>query len=174
VLRGDLTIRGQVQPVRIITSRKRRRTVAARLRSGVLELLVPATMPVAERQHWAEVMSRRLERRAQRRRPTDQRLHERARKLNQRLFGGALSWNSIGFADMDHQWGSCTFTDGAIRIAHRAATLPDWVLDYLLVHELVHLVHSDHGAGFHELESRYLLAERAKGYLLALDSMATA
>src|SRR5579864_5972771 len=113
-------------PVRIITSRRRRRTVAARLRSGVLELLVPATMPVAERQHWAEVMSRRLERRAERRRPTDQRLEERARHLNDRHFGGRLVWTSIGFADMDHQWGSCTFTRGAIRIARRAAALPDW------------------------------------------------
>ncbi|HSS60363.1 MAG TPA: M48 family metallopeptidase [Candidatus Limnocylindrales bacterium] len=158
--------------VRIITSRKRRRTVAARLRSGVLELLVPATMPLAERQHWADVMSRRLERRAERRRPTDQRLDERARRLNDRLFAGELRWSSIGFADMDHQWGSCTFTDGAIRIARRAASLPDWVLDYLLVHELAHLVHSDHGAGFHELEGRYSLTERAKGYLLALDSVA--
>src|SRR2546429_1804220 len=56
-------------PVRVITSRKRRRTVAARLRSGVLELLVPATMPHAEREHWAQVMSRRLQRRAGRARP---------------------------------------------------------------------------------------------------------
>ena len=135
---------------------------------------MPATMPVAERQHWAEVMSRRLERRAHRRRPTDQRLEERARILNDRLFGGRLRWTSIGFAEMDHQWGSCTFTDGAIRIARRAAALPDWVLDYLLVHELTHLVHSDHGRDFHEMEGRYPLTERAKGYLLALDSMATA
>lgn len=135
---------------------------------------MPATMPVAERQHWAEVMSRRLERRAHRLRPTDQRLEERARILNDRLFGGRLRWTSIGFAEMDHQWGSCTFTDGAIRIARRAAALPDWVLDYLLVHELTHLVHSDHGRDFHEMEGRYPLTERAKGYLLALDSMATA
>ena len=159
-------------PVRIITSRKRRRTVAARLRSGVLELVVPASMSIAEREHWAEVMSRRLERRAERRRPTDERLEERARRLNERLFGGRLHWTAIGFAEMDHQWGSCSFTDGAIRIARRAGELPDWVLDYLLVHELAHLVHSDHGAEFHALENRYPLAERAKGYLLALDSMA--
>jgi predicted metal-dependent hydrolase len=143
------------------------------MRSGVLELLVPASMPVAERRHWAEVMTRRLTLRAERRRPTDARLQQRAERLNDRLFGGSLSWTSIGFADMDHQWGSCTFTDGAIRIARRAAALPDWVVDYLLVHELAHLVHSDHGAGFHELEDRYPLAERAKGYLLALDATAT-
>jgi metallopeptidase YgjP-like protein len=148
--------------------------VTARLRSGVLELLVPATMPHAERQHWAEVMSRRLSRRTERQRPTDERLAARAKVLNLRHFDGKLAWSSIGFAEMRHLWGSCTFTDGAIRIARRAAELPDWVLDYLLVHELAHLVHSDHGPDFHALENRYPLTERAKGYLLALDSLATA
>ena len=128
-------------------------------------------MPQSERQHWAEVMTRRLQRRAERSRPSDERLVERAKKLNERHFGGMLRWTSIGFADMERLWGSCTFTDGAIRIARRATSLPEWVVDYLLVHELAHLVHSDHGAEFHELENRYPLAERAKGYLLALDSM---
>jgi predicted metal-dependent hydrolase len=156
-------------PVRVIASRKRRRTVAARLRSGVLELMVPATMPQAERVHWAEVMRRRMLDRAERSRPSDQRLTERAQRLNERHFGGRLRWTSIGFAEMQHQWGSCTFTDGAIRIAKRAALLPDWVLDYLLMHELAHLVHSDHGPAFHEVENRYPLSERARGYLLALD-----
>lgn len=156
-------------PVRVITSKRRRRTVAARMRSGVLELLVPANMPHAERDHWAEVMGARLQRRAERRRPSDERLSERARRLNERHFGGALRWTSIAFADMNRQWGSCTFTDGAIRIALRAAALPDFVLDYLLMHELAHLVHSDHGPDFHELENRFPLSERARGYLLALD-----
>jgi len=137
----------------------------------VLELLVPATMPHSEREHWAEVMSRRLQRRADRARPSDGRLVERARKLNERHFGGRLRWTSIGFADMEHLWGSCRFTDGAIRIAKRAAALPEWVLDYLVMHELAHLVHSDHGREFHELEGLYPLTERAKGYLLALDSL---
>jgi predicted metal-dependent hydrolase len=159
-------------PVKIITSRRRRRTVAARMRSGVLELLVPASMPHVERQHWAEVMASRLQRRVARSRPSDARLEERARKLNDRHFDGRLRWRSIGFTQMERQWGSCTFTDGAIRIARRAAGLPDWVLDHLLMHELAHLVHSDHGSQFHELENRYPLTERAKGYLLALDAMA--
>lgn len=156
-------------PVRVIASRKRRRTVAARLRSGVLELMVPATMSHAERQQWAEVMMRRLQRRTDKSSPSDRKLVERARRLNERHFEGRLGWTSIAFAEMRHQWGSCTFTDGAIRIASRAAALPDWVLDYLLMHELAHLVHSDHGPAFHEVEDRYPLSERARGYLMALD-----
>jgi len=117
-------------------------------------------------------MSRRLQRRADRARTSDERLMDRAGRLNERYFQGNLRWSSIRFAEMEKLWGSCTFTDGAIRIARRAAGLPDWVLDHLLVHELAHLVHSDHGAAFHELENRYPLTERARGYLLALDSMA--
>jgi predicted metal-dependent hydrolase len=126
-------------------------------------------MPQAERQHWAEVMRRRLARRTVRSRPSDQRLHERAQRLNERHFEGRLRWTSIGFAEMQHQWGSCTFTNGSIRIATRAAALPDFVLDYLVMHELAHLQQSDHGPAFHELENRYPLSERARGYLLALD-----
>jgi predicted metal-dependent hydrolase len=156
-------------PIRIVASRRRRRTVAARLRSGVLELLVPDWMPRAERERWAEEMRQRLERRLHRARPSDDRLAERARLLNDRHFGGRLHWTSIAFADMSHLWGSCTFTTGAIRIAKRSASLPEWVIDYLVVHELAHLEHSDHGPAFHELENRYPLTERARGYLMAID-----
>src|ERR1041384_6418258 len=108
------------------------------MRGGVLELLVPSSMPQAERMHWAEVMTRRIERRTERRKPSDERLAPRAQALNARVFGGALRWSSVGFAEMAHQWGSCTYTQGSIRIAARAAALPEWVLDYLLVHELAH------------------------------------
>jgi predicted metal-dependent hydrolase len=126
-------------------------------------------MPRAERERWAEEMRGRLERRIERTRPSDQRLTERARALNERYLGGRLRWTSIAFSDMSHLWGSCTFTTGAIRIATRASSLPEWVLDYLVVHELAHLEHSDHGPAFHELENRYPLTERARGYLMAID-----
>jgi predicted metal-dependent hydrolase len=156
-------------PIRIVASRRRRRTVSARLRSGVLELLVPDWMPGAERERWAEEMRQRLERRMERTRPSDNRLAQRARSLNERHFGGRLRWTSIAFANMSHLWGSCTYTTGDIRIAERAAPLPEWVVDYLVVHELAHLEHSDHGAAFHELENRYPLTERARGFLMAID-----
>jgi len=131
-------------------------------------------MSQAERLRWAEVMSRRLQQRVERSRPSDDRLAGRARSLNERHFGGRLRCASIGFADMSHLWGSCTFTTGDIRIAARAAALPEWVLDCLIVHELAHLEHSDHGPAFRELEGRYPLSERARGYLMALDHSAAA
>jgi predicted metal-dependent hydrolase len=155
--------------IRVIASAKRRRTVSARLRSGVLELLVPASMPHREREHWAEVMRHRLERRRARTRPSDERLQQRAQALNLKLFGGRLRWSSIGYAEMNHRWGSCTFTAASIRISKRAAALPEWVIDYLLVHEMAHLEHSAHGPDFHAMENLYPLSERARGYLMAVD-----
>jgi predicted metal-dependent hydrolase len=89
--------------------------------------------------------------------------------LNERHFGGRLRWSSIAYAEQRRRWGSCTFTAGVIRISSRARDLPRWVLDYLLVHELAHLEHADHGPAFWELVGRYPLTERARGYLMALD-----
>lgn len=164
----DLNVPWQ-PPVRVIGSRRRRRTVQARLRSGVLEVLVPESMPLRERDRWVDVMRGRIERQLQRAQPTDERLEERAGHLNRRLFGGRLRWNSIAYAEQGRRWGSCTYTAGVIRISSRAAKLPSWVLDYLLVHELAHLEHADHGPAFWELVMRYPLTERARGYLMAID-----
>ena len=156
-------------PIRIVATRRRRRTVSARLRSGVLEVLVPSWMSAAERERWAREMQGRLQRRMARSQPSDERLAGRAQALNVKHFGGRLRWTSVRYAEMSHRWGSCTFTTGSIRIATRASTLPDWVLDYLLVHELAHLEHSAHDRAFRDLEDRYPLSERARGYLMALD-----
>jgi len=158
-------------PIRILATGRRRRTVSARLRSGVLEVMVPASMPVAERERWAEVMRGRIEKQMRRMLPTDERLAERASRLNDRYFGGRLRWTSIGYTDTVSLWGSCTFTIGTIRIASRMKAFPDWVLDYVLMHELTHLVHSNHGPAFHEMLDRYPMAERAQGYLIAAQQL---
>jgi predicted metal-dependent hydrolase len=45
--------------------------------------------------------------------------------------------------------------------------MPRWVLDYVVVHELAHLVTPGHGPAFNALVDRYPKAERARGYLIA-------
>jgi hypothetical protein len=46
-----------------------------------------------------------------------------------------------------------------------------WVLDYVVVHELAHLVVPGHGPEFAALVARYPKAERAIGYLIARGHM---
>jgi predicted metal-dependent hydrolase len=159
-------------PVRVTSSSRRRRTVAARFVDGVLEVRVPAWMGSAERARWAEKMRARIERQVQRAGPTDAQLERRAGLLNRRYFEGRLRWNSISYAEQERRWGSCSPDAAVIRISSRAARLPAWVLDYLLVHELAHLEVPSHGVRFWSLVDRYPLTERARGYLTALDHQA--
>lgn len=68
---------------------------------------------------------------------------------------------------MSSRWGSCTPAAGTIRLSARLARFPDWVIDYVIVHELGHLEEPGHGAAFWRLVNRYPRAERAIGYLIA-------
>ncbi|MGH7910331.1 MAG: M48 metallopeptidase family protein [Candidatus Dormibacteraceae bacterium] len=154
--------------IRIVASARRRRSSAARLVGNVVEVRVPAWMPEGERRRVAEQLHDRIVRSIQRvRREPD--LDRRAGELNEMLFGGRLRWQAIGFAEQRSRWGSCTPSSGTIRVAHRVAALPPWVLDYVLVHELAHLVEANHRPAFWSLVNRYRLSERARGYLMAVD-----
>jgi predicted metal-dependent hydrolase len=158
--------------VRIIRSRRRTRTVSARVVDGhILEVRAPAHLSDGELKPIVDDLLRQtLARRERSRRASDAVLEERAQALNQRLFGGALRWQSIRFVDNQHsRFGSCTPAAGTIRISRRLAHVPAFVLDYVIVHELAHLREANHSAAFWALVNRYRLAERARGYLMAMQ-----
>jgi predicted metal-dependent hydrolase len=101
---------------------------------------------------------------------TDAALLARARRLLARYFPErpvlrAASWSPR----QQKRHGSCTSGAGVIRLAERLQRYPAWVLDYVLVHELAHLVHADHSPAFWAAVNRYPLAERARGFLIACD-----
>lgn len=127
-------------------------------------------MSLHDRQIWGERMRQQIERQLQKRPATDAKLAERAARLNDAHFGGRLIPRSVGWFDFDGRWADCSGVTGDIRIARRAMTLPEWVIDYLLVHELAHLEHLNHGPAFWQLVNRYPLTERARGFLLAVDA----
>jgi len=131
---------------------------------------IPARLSKAQEQEWVKRMADRVERaRLKGARHGDDELHARAQRLNMRYFDGKLSITSIIYVDNQRTLhGSCTPSTGAIRISRRLAKLPRWVEDYVIVHELSHLVYGGHGPRFWELVNRYPLAERARGYLMAL------
>ena len=146
------------------------RTVSARLEAGVLVVRLPAGLGEAEEARWVERMRRRLEgRRRTDALNADGALRRRAEDLNRRYFGGQLRPTEVRYvANQGRRWGSCSTGSGAIRLSDRLARVPEWVRDYVLVHELAHLLRPDHSPAFWRLVRRYPLAERARGYLMAL------
>lgn len=149
--------------VNIIRSARRKRTVGAQLLAGVLTVTVPSWMSGAETEMWVAKMSASFKRKMSADRID---LTVRATTLARRY--ELPRPRDIRWADdMVSRWGSCTTTTGHIRISTRLAAFPDWVIDYVIIHELAHLEVSGHGADFWQLAHRYPKAERAIGYLIA-------
>ena len=152
--------------VEVRRSRRRRRTVAAYREDGKVVVMIPARMTRAEEKEWVATMLGRLERSERRRRPSDATLMRRAKDLNTRyLDGDALPLTVRWVDNQGSRWGSCTPADRAIRLSRRLQGMPSWVIDYVLVHELAHLIEIGHTARFWSLVDRYPKAERAKGFL---------
>jgi predicted metal-dependent hydrolase len=161
--------------VEVRRSRRRRRTVSAYREEGRIVVLVPARLSQAEEQQWVATMVQRLQRSEARRRPTDQRLERRAHELSERYLDGRARPHSIRWVDnQSTRWGSCTPDDGAIRLSARLQGMPGWVTDYVLVHELAHLVEPGHSPAFWALVDQYPRAERAKGFLEGVAHVARA
>jgi predicted metal-dependent hydrolase len=140
--------------------------VAAYREDDRVVVMIPARMSRAEEQEWVATMLARLERSEKRRRPSDATLMRRARDLNARYLDGAATPGTVRWVDnQNSRWGSCTPADRAIRLSRRLEGMPGWVIDYVLVHELAHLIEVGHTARFWRLVDRYPKAERAKGFL---------
>jgi predicted metal-dependent hydrolase len=149
--------------VEVVRSARRRKTISAQQMGEVLRVSIPATMTKAEEERWVGVMVRRMQRRSDAEQVD---LSERARVLAARH--GLPVPDAIRWVDnQQSRWGSCTPVDRTVRISSRVARFPSWVLDYVIVHELAHLVVAAHDARFWSLVDRYPKAERAKGFLIA-------
>ena len=155
--------------MRVVRSAQRRKTVSARLEEGVLVVRAPASMRDEELAPIIDGLKRRIRRRGRSAPQSDESLEKRAQELNKKYFDGRLKWQSVRYVtNQNSRFGSCTPADGTIRLSHRLATMPVWVRDYVLVHELAHLVEANHGPRFWKLVNRYPLTERARGYLMAV------
>jgi predicted metal-dependent hydrolase len=164
--------------VEVRRSSRRRRTVSAYRDGARIIVLMPARFSRAEEQRWVQEMVGRITSReavAQTRGPrrSDALLLGRARELVDLHLGGVSYPSSVRWVDtMRTRWASCTVEDATIRISSRLRTMPGWVLDYVLVHELAHLRVPGHGADFWALVANYPRTERARGYLDGISAAA--
>jgi predicted metal-dependent hydrolase len=155
--------------IEVRRSDRRHRTVSARLRDGKLVVYLPARMSKAEEARWVQTMVQRFEARSLRTRlNSDGDLQRRAAELNRVYFDGRLEWTSLRYVtNQNSRYGSCSPSEGTIRISSALAGMPRWVRDYVLVHEMAHLIEPNHSRQFWALVNRYPLTERARGYLMA-------
>lgn len=168
---------GGAPRVDVRRSRRRKRTVTAYRDGDTVVVLLPARMSRADEQHWVAEMLRRLERSEARRRSpghaSDEALLSRCQQLSQKYLAGRAEPASVRWVPaMRTRWGSATPAERTIRISDRLREVPGWVVDYVLVHELAHLIVPGHGPRFWELVREYPRTERAIGYLEGLAAAA--
>jgi predicted metal-dependent hydrolase len=160
-------------PITVRVQRDKRLKKSARLEreAGAIILRVPYRLPRREvNRLLADIpgqLAHKQERIAGR---TDDDLQARAEYINQKHFKGAIEWAAIRWVgNMRMRLGSCTrggSTDGHIRISDRIKGWPEWVVDYVIAHELAHRVHANHSQAFWDyLTEAYPLTERARGFI---------
>jgi hypothetical protein len=152
--------------VEVRRSGRRRSTVTAYRESGRTVVLIPARFTRAQEREWVGRMLARLSAQERRRRPGDDELITRARLLSERhLRGLAVPASVTWVSNQNSRWGSCTPIDRSIRLSTRLLGMPSWVLDYVLLHELAHLIQPGHGPSFWSLLDSYPRTARARGFL---------
>lgn len=158
--------------VEVRRSARRKRTVTAYRDRDTIVVLIPQRMTKADEKIFVGDMVRKvLDREARSGAPRgDDELLVRALRLadthlapavGHRPEPAAVSW----VTNQQQRWGSCTPSTKVIRLSHRLQVMPSWVVDYVLVHELAHLVEATHSTRFWRLVDRYPDAAKAKGYL---------
>lgn len=91
-----------------------------------------------------------------------QRLTTRARTFARQL---GVSYNELTVSDLKYRWGSCTPKDN-LNFNWRIVKSPAFVLDYLVVHELAHLLEPNHTRRFWTIVAVQVPDwERAKAWL---------
>lgn len=161
--------------IRVIRNTRRSRSISAYREQGAIVIQIPATLPRGQVADLIPEMVQRVLTREARERTSDSELSERAIELlaiylpefNERP--ASVTWRA-----MNERWGSCTTVDRTIRISERLNGAPSYVIDYLLVHELIHLRIPDHGKAFTELLERFSDGERASAFLEGYESGARA
>jgi predicted metal-dependent hydrolase len=152
-------------PVDVVRSKRRKRTAQAYIKEGRLKVLVPFGLAADEEALLVDGLVARVNRKTA---STEVDLVRRVGQLARSY--GLSEPKSIEWSDRQiTRWGSCTPAEGRIRISNRLASMPAWVLDSVIIHEMAHLDEPNHGPKFKALVGRYKLSERARGYLMAMS-----
>lgn len=151
---------------RVVRKERRKRSISAFRQGGVIEIHIPARL--SKRQELElipEMIEMVLKREAKARKGDDQLLKIALEILERYLPDFYERPTSITWRSMNERWGSCTTVDGTIRISDRLVNAPDYVLNYIIFHELIHLRVHAHDQNFYEYLERYTDQVKAEAFL---------
>lgn len=158
--------------VEVRRSARRRRTITAYRSSDTIVVLIPDRLSKQDETTVVDDMvTRVLAREAKVSSPGDADglalwAAELAQQYLAPMVGSVPEPTSVVWVDNQRRrWGSCTPSSRVIRLSDRLQPMPSWVVDYVLLHELAHLVEPSHSARFWRLVGQYPQAARAKGFL---------
>ncbi|MDQ6849357.1 MAG: M48 family metallopeptidase [Actinomycetota bacterium] len=164
---------GAVGDVVVRRSARRRRTVSAYRDGGQIVVMIPGRFTRKEEAEWVQRMVARLSTTPRELARGDTSLAQRAEQLSACYLGGRARPSTVRWVKpMRTRWASCTPSESTIRLSQRLQDMPAWVRDYVLVHELAHLIVPGHGPDFWALVGRYPRTERARGYLDGVSAAA--
>ncbi len=156
--------------IELRVSQRRRKTVAAYWEGDRIVIVFPKSVPKRDRQAYVDELAAKLIAGRAKSRPTDAELHKRAAHLSRTYLKNEAKPTSVVWSTRQQaRWGSCTAAEGTIRISARLQGAPQYVIDAVLVHELAHLVHSDHSPEFYDLANRFPRQRDADLFLKGLS-----
>lgn len=157
--------------VEVRRSERRSRTVTAYREGERTVVLIPNHFDADAEREWVRRMQARLRDQERRRSPGKSELLARAEELSERYLSHRARPSSVTWSERQlHRWGSCSPDDASIRLSARLRGLPPWVIDYVILHELAHLLEDRHSQAFWELLANYPRTERARGYLEGFEA----
>ena len=155
----------------VIRSNRRKKNVSAYRQGGRIVVSIPARMSKADERAMVPEMVAKIRAQEAVATMSEESLQIRAGQLLEEFAPEiALRPASVNWRAMRERWGSCTSLDRSIRISDRLKGAPDYVLDYVLFHEAIHLEHFDHGEQFKQLLARFPLEAQAEAYLQGYEA----
>lgn len=154
--------------IKVIRSFRRRKTVAAKITKYGMELRVPAFLPKTRVDYFVRLFSEKLRKKKVAR--TNKFLYQRASYLYKKFFKKNVENFSIYWSSKQRRiFGVCNHKERTIRISARLKKVPQWVLDYVILHELSHLSYPNHGKKFWQMVKQYPKTDRARGFLQGMN-----
>lgn len=156
--------------IEVQRSKRRRKTSTAFRREGKIIVQVPARLTQKQIAITVQELVARIESNERNALAPDL-LMNRAKELVAEYFEVDIIQNhplpvTIKWVtNQNSRWGSCTPATGTIRLSHRLMTMPQYVQDSVLLHELIHLIVPAHNRLFYQLLNQFPDLEKANAYL---------